>query len=156
MREHRQQEDKPDARRGEDPFVPGKPGVGTLGDGGLGGRGIVGSAEYHFAGDVQRHRDQQHHHNQRIGQRIIRNLGDLLEDLHRRDRVVIKDERRAQFGETPNERQGAAGEQPRPHQGQRDLAENHPPACPQVGRRLLHRGIGIGQRPLNIKQNDRV
>ena len=100
-------------------------------------------------------RCQQHRH-QRERERVSSDVLDPRKNLDRRHAVEREHERHAKLGERPDEDDRAARKQPRHDERQRDFAEFPEPGAAEVFRRLLHRGIHVGQRRQHIEVEDRV
>ena len=71
-------------------------------------------------------------------------------------RGVVEDQRHAEFGERPDEDDGAAGEEAGHDERQRDFAEAAQAGAAEVFRGLLHRRVDVGERGDDVEVDDRV
>ena len=76
--------------------------------------------------------------------------------MHTRHPRVVEDQRGAEFGEGPDEDDGAAGKQAGLNERQRDLPNPAQTGAAEILRRLFHRRVYIGQSRNGVEIDNRV
>ncbi len=82
--------------------------------------------------------------------------GEVIPDGARDDVAVIEDERRAEFGEGPDEDDGGAGEDAGHGEGERDAQEIAEAAAAEIFRGFEHGGINVRKRRLQVEIRDGI
>jgi hypothetical protein len=122
----------------------------------LGHHGVAGAAKNPLSHRINEDRARDHHGDERIRERVAANILQSREDLHAGDLRIVKDERRAELGEHPDENDRRAREQPRLDEGKGDLPEAAQPRAAEVLSRLLHGGVDVGEGRDGVQVNDGV
>ena len=114
------------------------------------------ATEEAFANRVDDHGADEHHGDERVGERVAPNIFEAIKNLHRDDAWIVKNERHAKLGEGPDENDGAAGEEAGIDERQRDLEEAPETGATKVLGGFLHRRINVGEGGGGVEIDDGV
>ena len=132
MRQHADESHEGEGQHRQD-VAPASQARGFHGATGLAGHRVGVPPEPEFGRQIGESGAEHHHRDQRVGHRVVPHFAQPQIDLHGGHSLVVEHQRRAQFGEGPDEDQRAAREDAGTHQRQRQVTQFLPEA------RAVHR-----------------
>jgi len=109
-----------------------------------------------FAEGVEEHADAEHHEDESEGKGVSSDFLEGVIDLHRGATGEVENERSAEFGEGPDEDDGAAGEESGGHQRKGDAPEFGPSGGAEIFGGFLHGMVDVGEGGGDIQVEYRV
>lgn len=123
---------------------------------GLGVHGVGLPTEDELADDVEQDGGEEHDDGECVGLGGAGDLLDAVEDLDGGDGVEVEHQRGAEFGEGPDEDDGAAGEEAGADEGERDPEESSPGSDAEILGGLFEGGVEVGEGGSRVQIEDGI